>query len=146
MEYLDLLFPVLISILAVFVTVSSCSTGGSSRDMATPSSRRVLGGKWRSLPVRNPEGSHQPAVVAWWYLVLDLDLLALLILSRLVLAVASVSTNGLMKPRPAGAYITSLYMMVDIVKGGGRAPPPLSDWADFPNIRQKVAIATLCVL
>jgi hypothetical protein len=25
----------------------------------------------------------------------------------------------------AGAYTTTLYVMVDIVKGGGRAPPPL---------------------
>jgi hypothetical protein len=51
-----------------------------------------------------------------------------------------------MEPRPAGAYTTTLYVMVDIVNGGGRAPPPSPGRADIPNIRQKVAIATLCVL
>ncbi len=60
----------------------------------------------------------------------------------------------------AVAYITTLYVMVDIVKGGERVPPhpflPSTAWADLPiwwnvrqkewNVRQKEAIATLCVL
>ncbi len=31
----------------------------------------------------------------------------------------------------AGAYTTTLLMMVDRVKRGGRAPPPSSGWAEF---------------
>jgi hypothetical protein len=51
---------------------------------------------------------------------------------------------------PSQLYTTTLYMMVDKVKGGRRAPPaPPPGWADFSllmNVRQKVAIATLCAL
>jgi hypothetical protein len=40
--------------------------------------------------------------------------------------------------------------MVNIVKGGGRAPPiPSPVWADFSiimDVRQKVVIATLCLM
>ncbi len=50
-------------------------------------------------------------------------------------------------------YTTTLYVMVEKVKGGGRAPPPPPSpgWADFSIMmeytkRQKVDIATLCVL
>ncbi len=45
-------------------------------------------------------------------------------------------------------YTTTLYMMVDKVKGGGRRPPhqPRPNFPSWWNVRQKVAIATLCVL
>jgi hypothetical protein len=48
----------------------------------------------------------------------------------------------------SGEYPTTLYVMVDIVKGGGRAPPPSPGWADFSimmewNVSQKVAFASL---
>jgi hypothetical protein len=33
--------------------------------------------------------------------------------------------------RSAGAYAATLYVMVDKVKGGGRAPPPSPGWHDF---------------
>ncbi len=48
----------------------------------------------------------------------------------------------------AGAYTTTLLVMVNRVKGGGRAPSPSPGWADFTimNVRQKVAIASLLVL
>ncbi len=32
---------------------------------------------------------------------------------------------------PSEAYTITLYVMVDIVKGGGRAPPPSPSWAYF---------------
>jgi hypothetical protein len=31
----------------------------------------------------------------------------------------------------AGAYTTTLYVMVDTVKGGGSTPQPSPDWANF---------------
>jgi hypothetical protein len=31
----------------------------------------------------------------------------------------------------AGAYTTTMLVMVDRVKGGGVHPPPSPDWADF---------------
>jgi hypothetical protein len=46
-------------------------------------------------------------------------------------------------------YTTTLNLMVDKVKEGGRAPHTLTSWADVSirwNVQQKVAIATLCVL
>jgi hypothetical protein len=50
----------------------------------------------------------------------------------------------------AGVYTTTLYVMVNIVKGGGRAPPtPHKPRLNFPpcwNVRLKAAVATLCVL
>jgi hypothetical protein len=50
----------------------------------------------------------------------------------------------------AGAYTTALYVMVDIVKGGGACTlNPHRAGLIFPsrlNICQRVAIATLCVL
>jgi hypothetical protein len=50
----------------------------------------------------------------------------------------------------AGAYTTTLYVMVNTVKSCGSAPPsPHQAGLIFPSwwhVRQKVAIATLCVL
>ncbi len=49
----------------------------------------------------------------------------------------------------AGTYTATLYMMVNRVKGGGRAPHPHQPRLIFPSwwdVRQKSAIATLCVL
>ncbi len=50
----------------------------------------------------------------------------------------------------AGVYTATLYVMVNIMKGGGRAPPtPHKPRLIFPscwNVRQKAAVATLCVL
>jgi hypothetical protein len=56
-----------------------------------------------------------------------------------------------MSSHAAGAYTTTVYVMVDIVKGGRRAPPPPSTgWAHFSimmeTLRQKEVIATLCKL
>ncbi len=54
---------------------------------------------------------------------------------------------GIVSVRSAGAYSTTLYVMVDIVKGGGSAPPPpYQAGLIFPswwNVRQKVTIASL---
>ncbi len=36
-------------------------------------------------------------------------------------------------PLSCGAYTATLYVMVTIVKGVGRAPPPLPAWANFPS-------------
>ncbi len=36
----------------------------------------------------------------------------------------------------AGAYTTTLYLMVDRVKRGGRAPPPSPGWANFSIIME----------
>ncbi len=36
----------------------------------------------------------------------------------------------------AGVYTTTLYVMVDRVKGGGRAPPPSPAWANFSIIME----------
>ncbi len=49
----------------------------------------------------------------------------------------------------AGVHTTTLIVMVDRVKGGGRAPPPSPGWAEFTimmDARQNVTIPTLCVL
>ena len=49
----------------------------------------------------------------------------------------------------AGAYTATLLVMVNVMKGGGRAPPPSPAWAILPswwNVRQKAAVATLCTL
>jgi hypothetical protein len=59
--------------------------------------------------------------------------------------------GGVYLPAGAGAYTTTLYVMVDRVKGGGCLPPHPhhAGWADFTsrwNVRQKVVIAALCVL
>jgi hypothetical protein len=49
-------------------------------------------------------------------------------------------------------YTTTLFVTVDRVKGGGRAPPtPSPGWIDFTirmecTVHKKVDIATLCVL
>ncbi len=60
-----------------------------------------------------------------------------------------VEIGGSVSALSAGVY-TTLYMMVDIVKGGWACTPhPHQAWQIFPswrNVRQKVAIATLCVL
>ncbi len=49
----------------------------------------------------------------------------------------------------AGAYTTTLFVMVDLVKGGGRAPPPAPAWANFSIMMEctpEFDVATLCVL
>jgi hypothetical protein len=49
----------------------------------------------------------------------------------------------------AGGYTTTLYVMVDKVKGVGVHLPPSPAWVNFPscwNVRQKVSVATLCTL
>ncbi len=49
----------------------------------------------------------------------------------------------------AGAYTATLLVMINVIKGGGRAPPPSPAWANFTlmiswlNVRQKAAVATL---
>jgi hypothetical protein len=48
----------------------------------------------------------------------------------------------------AGAYTATLLVMVNVMRGGGRAPPTLtSQGLILPsrlNVRQKAAVATLC--
>jgi hypothetical protein len=51
----------------------------------------------------------------------------------------------------SGAYTTTLLVMVDRVKRGGRAPPPphSSDWADFTIVKEftpESGHCHLCVL
>jgi hypothetical protein len=50
----------------------------------------------------------------------------------------------------AGAYTATLLVMVSVMKGGGRAPPhshqPGLILPSCWNVRQKAAVATLCVL
>jgi hypothetical protein len=50
---------------------------------------------------------------------------------------------------PAGEYTATLYVMVKIMKGEGRAPIPSLAWANFSIMTEctlKAAVATLCVL
>ncbi len=60
---------------------------------------------------------------------------------------------GIVSALSAGAYITTFYVMVDIViRGWACTPPPTQPhppWLVLPswwNVPQKVAIATLCTL
>jgi hypothetical protein len=49
----------------------------------------------------------------------------------------------------AGAYTATLLVIVNVMKGGGRALPTLPAWANFTlmmNVLQKAAVATLCTL
>ncbi len=36
-----------------------------------------------------------------------------------------------MSAHSAGAYTATLLVMVNVMKGGGHAPPPLPAWANF---------------
>ncbi len=55
-----------------------------------------------------------------------------------------------MSAHSAGAYTATLLVMVNVMKGGGRAHPhPHQPGLILPsllNVRQKAAVATLCTL
>ncbi len=50
----------------------------------------------------------------------------------------------------AGAYTATLLVMVNVMRGGGRAPPTLTSQGPILpsplNVRQKAAVVTLCTL
>ncbi len=54
-----------------------------------------------------------------------------------------------MSAHSAGEYTATLLVIVNVMKGGGRAPPPSPARANFTlmmELRQKAAVATLCTL
>ncbi len=55
-----------------------------------------------------------------------------------------------MSAHSAGAYIATLLVMINVMKGDGRAPPTLTKpgliLPSSLNVRQKAAVATLCTL
>ncbi len=55
-------------------------------------------------------------------------------------------TGLLYLPHSAGAYTATLLVMVNVVKGGGRAPPTLTSLGNFTLMMECTNIATLCTL
>ncbi len=59
-----------------------------------------------------------------------------------------VEIGGGVSALPAGAYTTTLYVMVDIVKEGGRATPTITSWDNFSTMMKctpESVVATLSV-